>query len=139
MHLHLGLPKDLFLVIGLCILLVSNLCPVCILLSFSPFALHALPISFPLFDHCNYTRRTIHIMKFLPLQPPPPSCHDISLRSEYSPRHAVLKHTQSVDLSQCQRPSSHPYRTTGKIIVSYTPMFAILDSRREDRKCKTER
>jgi hypothetical protein len=27
----------------------------------------------------------------------------------------------------------HPYRTTGKIIVSYIPIFTLLDSRREDK------
>jgi hypothetical protein len=27
----------------------------------------------------------------------------------------------------------HPYRTTGKIIVSYIPVFTLLDSRREDK------
>jgi hypothetical protein len=29
---------------------------------------------------------------------------------------------------------SHPYRTTGKIIVSYIPIFMFFDSRQEDRR-----
>jgi hypothetical protein len=29
--------------------------------------------------------------------------------------------------------ASHPYKTTGKIIVLYILMFTILDSRREDK------
>jgi hypothetical protein len=33
---------------------------------------------------------------------------------------------------------SHPYRTTGKIIVFYIPIFKFLDSRREDKRFWTE-
>jgi hypothetical protein len=34
---------------------------------------------------------------------------------------------------------SHPYRTTDKIIVFNIPIFAFLDSRREDKRFWTER
>jgi hypothetical protein len=33
---------------------------------------------------------------------------------------------------------SHPYRTTGKIIVLYVVSFTCLDSEREDKRFRTE-
>jgi hypothetical protein len=50
----------------------------------------------PLLDHSNYTWRRVQVMNLLIMQFSPTSCHFISLRSEYSPQHPVLKRTQSV-------------------------------------------
>jgi hypothetical protein len=33
---------------------------------------------------------------------------------------------------------SHPYKTTGKITVPYTPIFVFLDSNLEDKRFCTE-
>jgi hypothetical protein len=67
-------------------------------------------------------------MHFSPL-----SCQFIPLRTEYSPEHPVLKHPQFMFLPLNIRDQvSHPYRTTGKIILSYILIFMFLDSRRED-------
>jgi hypothetical protein len=33
---------------------------------------------------------------------------------------------------------SHPYKTTGRIMVLYIPTFTILNSRREDKRLWTE-
>jgi hypothetical protein len=55
------------------------------------------------------------IMQFSPV-----SYHFIPLQSNYSPQHLVLKHPQSVFLEgalNVRDQASHPYRTTGKIIV----------------------
>ena len=43
--------------------------------------------------------------------------HFAPLSTKYSPQHPILKHPQPAFLPQCQRPVSHPYKTTGKIIV----------------------
>jgi hypothetical protein len=75
---------------------------------FSPFMLHALPIS------ASCTWRRVQVVTLLVMQLSPPSRHFIPLRSKYSPQHPVLKHPKSVFLPQCYK-VSHPYRTTGKI------------------------
>jgi hypothetical protein len=48
----------------------------------------------PLFDHFNYTWRRVKVMKLLIMQLSP--CHFIPLWSKYSPKHPVLKHSQSM-------------------------------------------
>jgi hypothetical protein len=45
------------------------------------------------------------------------SCHLIPLRSKYSPQHPVLKHLSLYSSLNVRDQVSHPYRTTGKIIV----------------------
>jgi hypothetical protein len=65
-------------------------------------------------------------MKHLTVQFSPTSCHFISLRSKYSP-----EHHQSTFLARRRHQVSHPYRTTGKIIVLYFLIFTFSDSRRE--------
>jgi hypothetical protein len=45
------------------------------------------------------------------------SCHFIRFRSKYSPHHTVLKHLSLCFSLNVRDQISHPYKTTGKIIV----------------------
>jgi hypothetical protein len=53
-------------------------------------------------------------MQLLIMQFSPTSCHFIPLRSKYSPKHPVLNLCSSLNVRD---QFSHPYKTTGKIIV----------------------
>jgi hypothetical protein len=100
--------------------------------SSAPFVLHDLPISSSLIDHSNYIwwRVKVKVMNLPTMQPSPTSCHFISLWSKYSPQHPVLKHSLCFSYNVRDQ-VSHPYRTTGKIIVLYTYIliFMLLGSR----------
>jgi hypothetical protein len=48
----------------------------------------------------------------------PLPCHLVPLRPKYSPQHPTLKHPQPTFL-KVRDQVSHPYKTTGKIIVLY--------------------
>jgi hypothetical protein len=76
-------------------------------------------------------------MKFLIVQLPPFSRHLIPLRSKYSSQNPVLKHPQTPSLSVRDQ-VSHPYKTTGRIMVLYILTFTFLDSRRDDKGLWTE-
>jgi hypothetical protein len=57
--------------------------------------------------------------------------------------HILLSILLSNTLSPCASPNvrdqvSHPYRSTGKIILLYIVIFTFLDSRREDKRFWTE-
>jgi hypothetical protein len=54
------------------------------------------------------------------------------LRSKYSPQHPVLKHPQFMFPLYVRDHLSHPYRSTGKIIVLYILIFTFFYSRQED-------
>jgi hypothetical protein len=55
------------------------------------------------------------------MQFPPISHHFISLRSKHSPQHPVLKHSQSMFLPSCQRPSFAPIQNHRQ---SYTFVYS---------------
>jgi hypothetical protein len=66
------------------------------------------------------------IVKFLPF-----SCYFIPLRSKYAPQNPE-------SLSLCfslnvRDQDSHPYKTSGRIIVFYILTFILPESRREDK------
>jgi hypothetical protein len=122
----------------------GNLCLVSLLVSFLlaftpisymhssslPFVLLPCP-SHPLcLGHSNYTWWWVQVMKLLTMQFSPTSYHFITLRLKYS-----LQHCSSLNVRD---QVSHPYRTTGKIIVWYILICMFLDSRREDKNFWTE-
>jgi hypothetical protein len=57
------------------------------------------PSNLPSLYHCNYTWRSVQVLKFLVMQLSPTSSHFISLRSRYFPRCPVLKNSQSTFLA----------------------------------------
>jgi hypothetical protein len=62
----------------------------------------------------------------------PSSFHFIPLRSKYSAQH-LFSNTLNPSSSLNERDQvSHPYKTKGKIIVSYGLIFRLLDSSLED-------
>jgi hypothetical protein len=89
-------------------------------------------------DHSNYTWRRVQITMLLVIQFSPFSRHLIHLQSKF-----LLSTLFSNTLSLCSSLNardqvSHPYRSTGKIIVLYILILALFDSRREDRRFWTE-
>ena len=56
----------------------------------------------------------------------------------YLLQHPVVEHPQPMFLPRCERPSSHPYKVTGKITLPYILIFIFLDSKPEDRRFCTE-
>jgi hypothetical protein len=106
---------------------------------YSPILVSYIPCpSHPTLDHSNYTWRILQITKLLVTQFSPVSCHFIHFRSKYSPQHPVLEHPQSMSPLNVWDRVSHPYRLTGKIIVLYSLIFKLLESRWEDRRFWTK-
>jgi hypothetical protein len=76
-------------------------------------------------------------MKLLVVQLSPPYRHSIPLWPKYPPQHPVL--TLCLCASLTVRDNvSHPYRTTGKIIILYILNIKFFDSRREDKRFCTK-
>jgi hypothetical protein len=69
------------------------------------------------------------IMKFSPH-----TCYLVPLRLKYSPEHPILKHPQPSSSLKVSDQVSHPYKTTGKIVVLYILIFKSLDSKLEDKR-----
>jgi hypothetical protein len=65
-------------------------------------------------------------MKLIIMHSSPTSVYFIPLGSKYSPQHLALKYLNVGEQA------SHPYKTTGKIIVLYILMFMFLESRWEE-------
>jgi hypothetical protein len=78
-------------------------------------------------------------MKLLVMQFSPPSRHFTPLRFEYILLSTLFSNTLSLLLSlNVGDQFSHPYKTTGKIIILYILTFKFFESRREKRKFWTE-
>ena len=72
------------------------------------------------FYHPNNIGWGVQIIKLLIVQFSPLPCHLVPLRPKYSPQHPLFKHPQPTFLPQCEQ-LSHPYKTTGRIIVLVKP------------------
>jgi hypothetical protein len=110
-HLRFDFPSGSFLL---------ALLPVFYMHSSSPHSCYMTWWSHPPWlDHSNYTWRRVKLMKLLIMQFPPTSRPFISLWSKYYP-HYLFSNALSLWSSLNVRDQvTHPYRTTGKIIVLY--------------------
>jgi hypothetical protein len=82
--------------------------------------------------HSSYIWWRIQVAKLLIMTFFPTSCYFNPLRSTYILLSTLFSNTLSLGFSFNVRDQvSHPYRTTGKIIVFYILIFMFLDSRQE--------
>jgi hypothetical protein len=76
----------------------------------------------------------VQIKKLLSVQLSPFSCYVMRLRSKYSSQNAVSQtHSAHAVPLMLRDQVSHPYKTTGRIMIFYVLTFTFLDSRREDK------
>jgi len=81
----------------------------------------------------------VQIIKLLIMYFSQPNCYLVSLSPRYAPQHPILKHPQRLRSSlNVSDQVSHPYKTTGKIIVLYILILKFLDSQLEDKRFCTE-
>jgi hypothetical protein len=91
----------------------------------------------PWFDHPNNIWWTVQIMKLLIMQSSPASCHLLPLRSKYSPQR-LFSNTHNLFFHSVRDRVSHPYKTTGKIMVLYILILEFLERRWEEKSFWTE-
>jgi len=78
-----------------------------------PYVLHAPPTNPYRFDHpSNNIFWSVKVLKLLIMQSSPVSCHFLPLRSKFCPQCPVLKHPESMSLSQYERPSFIPIQNS---------------------------
>ena len=93
----------------------------------SPYMLHAPPIC--LLGHPDYIWRGLESTKLLVMYSSPLPCYHVSPRPKYPPQHPILENSRSVYSSlSVSDQVSHPYQTTGKIIVLYIVIFTFCNS-----------
>jgi hypothetical protein len=137
-------PYNLRSILILCLDLPSGLFPsgfppISYMHSSSPDSCHMPCQSHPpLFDHSNYTWRRVQVVKLLIMQYFQPSCHLIPLRSKYSPSNLFSNTLSLCSSLNVREQVSHPYKTTGKIIILYILIHTFSDSRREHKSFCTE-
>jgi hypothetical protein len=92
----------------------------------------------PWLNYSNYAWQRVQVTKFLNMQVSPTSCHLIPLRFKHSPQ-SMFSNILSIRSSFTVRDEiSHPYRTTGKIILSYY-IFTFFGQQRRTQIFWTER
>ena len=128
-HLRLGIPKALSLSpVGVPVKILKALLASSILSTW-PTHLNLLD------NHSDYIRWTIEYMKFLTVKAFPLASllgPNIRLRILFS---NILSLRSSLHVRDH---ASHPYSTTGNIIVLYTLVFKFLERSREDKRDWTE-
>jgi hypothetical protein len=107
--------------------------------SSSPHSCYMLcPSHTPSLGHSDYTCRRVQVTKLLIMQFSQTSCHPIPLGSNIF-LSILVSNTLNLYFSLNVRDQvSHPYRTTGKIIVLYILICTFLDSRRANKIFWTE-
>jgi len=125
-HLCLGVPSSLSL--------RSPPPKPCMHLSCLQYVPHAPPISFFLFDHQNNVLWGLEIIKLLAMQSLWLYCYLVPLRPKCLPQYPILEHPQPMlSLSVTDR-VSHPYKTTGRIVVLNILIIIFLDIKLEGKR-----
>jgi hypothetical protein len=103
-------------------------------MDFSPtlWALHPPPITSSLIWSSLYLAKVMHYAASH-FQFPPPCCHFIPLRSQYSPKHPVSNTLCLCSSLNARDQVSHPYKTTGKIVFFFVWNFIFYIRRRDKR------
>ena len=106
----------------------------CMHLSCLQYVPHAPPISFFLFDHQNNVLWGLEIIKLLAMQSLWLYCYLVPLRPKCLPQYPILEHPQPMlSLSVTDR-VSHPYKTTGRIVVLNILIIIFLDIKLEGKR-----
>ena len=81
----------------------------------------------------EYRSLSSPLCSFFPLH-----CHLVPLRPKYSLQHPILTHLSLRSSLNFSDHVSHPYQTTGKILVLFILIVKFLDSKLEDKRFCTE-
>jgi hypothetical protein len=78
-------------------------------------------------------------MKPFPVQLPPLTSYLVPLRPKHLPQYPGLENPSLSFSLNLREKASHPYKTTGKIIILNILMLIFLESKREDKLLWAER